>query len=205
MTWDNLRNIKEAPWQCHMNLMKAAEIKETLHHLLPLWPAVKSHSVHIVRRIIQWPDLFRVHRSDPANTWRITFSVFGYLLPPSQTRCMRLQLRVDLSVLGKLPQTQTDSSSSVCCSVCVVSRHPFKLVKNMLVRAEWSQDRFVSWGRWDCAVLTLGALCAHGSSPPGHPRTLCSPTLGALHRFHATLLTFREEWPAALCSLPSSL
>lgn len=125
--------------------------------------------MHIVRRIIQWPDLFRVHCSDPANTWRITFSVFGYLLPPSQTRCMRLQLRGDLSVLGQLPQTQTDSSSNVCCSVCVVSRHTFKLVKNMLVRAEVGGAETARSSLWEPRVLTAPLLPAtHGHSAHQH-------------------------------------
>lgn len=170
MTWDNLRNIKEAPWQCYMNLMKAAEIKETLHHLLPLWPAVKSHSVHIVRRIIQWPDLFRVHRSDPANTWRITFSVFGYLLPPSQTRCMRLQLRGDLSVLEKLPHTQTDSSSSVCCSVCV-SCHG---ILSCWSKTCWSEQNNPRPGSW-----VGGAETARSSL--SEPCVLTAPLLPATH------------------------
>lgn len=123
--------------------MKAAETKEILHHLLDDRPGVKTVSVHIVRKYANGQTCLEFI----AVTWqtrRMWLSLCLDIYFLWVERRMHLQLSRNFSVLAKPPQTQTDSPSSVCCPVRVMSWHSFKLVKDLLGTAEWSQHRLVS-------------------------------------------------------------
>lgn len=114
--------------------------------------------------------------------------------PSEPNRCMCLQLSGDFSVLAKLPH----SLSSICHPVRAGLR---QLVKNMLVRTQHQLVCRVGASEAQ-AQSFLSKLCAHCSSPPHHPRTLCSPTLIAAHRFHTTQANWHDQ---LLCLSPFSI
>lgn len=140
-----------------MKFTEAAETKEILFHSLYIWPAVKSLSVHIVRELGQWPD--KHGECDCPCAWVFT--------PSEPNRHTDLQLSGDFSVRVKLPRTQADSSSSVCCPVCCRVAAFFQTGRKHV-----GQSRMIpSWvGSTEntSAVLPLQAVCSLllSSRPP---------------------------------------
>lgn len=96
----------------------ATEIKETRHYSFTLWPAVTSHCAQserkqpmawLVSSSSQWPDKRREN---------VILRALGCLLPPSQSRCMRLQLMGRL----KFPReaaSDSDGQFIKCLLLCV--------------------------------------------------------------------------------------
>lgn len=139
----------------------------------------------------QWPDLSWVHRSDPASTVECDspcLKIFTTSKPRGACTCNLAGTLVSWRSFLRLGQTVHQVSVAVCVSCRGILSNWSKTC--------WSEQddpNVSSWAELGSmrtrAQSSLSELCSHCFSRSGHPRTLCSPTLVALHRFHATLLT----------------